>query len=375
MKTKAGLILLIALLVCGVAFAAEFINDGNPYDTPVGTVLRIEGPTSEVTFTNVNLTVETQSPPLINITVLRESGFNIVGAAASGDDWTIGQATHPGVPVTYEVGVTNEGNGSFTFVMTKSSLTYEGLASLWTANFIDGATVTSEIRKTLPDNQDIFFKFMIVPSALELQSPAFSVGYVTLSATIEEGYPVPGSYESGAYSVSYLGVNGLYYGYITSWEGIGSAEIEAPLMALSRASTIDAPTLYTGGRADAVPGAVITYTITYTNEGNGSAMQTILVDKVPNDSEGNHVNRTGAQTNVEITAPQGNADGWVAFYSTDPAPSFVYGVTAKWSMLGTLETGSESWPLTREATFVKWEKPEVLSTEDGMTLTWGVTIK
>jgi len=363
MKIKTGLIIFLMLLLAGSALAQEHSATGNPTDTPTGTFVTFEGASNTLDFVNSNDTAEvTVTTDDLVFIITTEAGFSLYAAPVL----TENQGTTPGLPVTWEVGVTNEGNTDVTFTMTKANIIYIGSASNWSVDFIEGGTAKSSISTSLPDNGHIFFSFRIHPSSLETESPDASVGTVELTSDI--GRALAGVPE-------YIGVNALTYaGFVSSVE-VAGITIQAPIMTLTRVMTVDAPTLYTGDPHDPVPGAAITYTITYSNTGSGNATDAIIVDKVPDDTEGYHVNTTGSQTNVTITAGQGDATGWTVYGSSVEAPSFVYGETDDWFSIGALTNGTETFVLTNEATYIKWEKATVTTTEDDQSLTWGVTIQ
>jgi uncharacterized repeat protein (TIGR01451 family) len=371
MKNKAILALMFLCLLAGAAMGAPAFNlTGNPADTTAETTVTFNGGQNTLDFINPNATPEqTLTAPTLEFSVAREAGFLY--------DYdplflpTI-QYTTPGVPVTWEVVVTNEGNSNLTLNVKKTTIVTNppGLTG-WTVKFIDG-TAKDAISKALNEDTDLSFKFVITPSTVETESPDGSTGTVTITITNEQGYPLAGYTSEGFF---YTGVNGKKYGGLVTSEERGEAEIEAPVMTLWRTQTINAPITYTGGIHDAVPGSVITYTISYENTGAAAARDVIIIDKVPTDTQGYHVNKTEQQTNVTIEAVQGTAVDWRVYYSTNPSPLFTYGNYANWTLLGTLDAGTYSWivPTTLE-TYVKWEKASVGSPESG-TLTWGVIIK
>jgi len=361
MKIKAGLFILLILLVCAAACAQASLRTGNPYDTPTGTPLTAEGAYNPTSYQNANTTVETLYGATIEATVTTEAGYSL----SSSPDWSSVQYSTPGSAITWNVTVYNEGNTPFTFNMTKSGINYHSSGSSnWDAYFTEGGPHESSINTLVPDNNTISFSFTISPSPVESESPDGSRGSVTL--TTGTGFTTPGT-------PYYTGVNTLTYGDHTSAVEYNEVDILAPVMSLLRTQEVDAPMTYTGGRHDAVPGSVITYTIAYHNIGAASATDVIIVDKVPLNTEGYHINKTGPQTDVTIEASQGDASGWSVFYSTTTPTSFAYGNYDNWTPLGTITT-IQSWELPSGATYVKWEKSPVPSTES-RSLTWGVTIK
>jgi uncharacterized repeat protein (TIGR01451 family) len=382
MKIKLAIAFLSVVLLGGVALGQSFILNGNPDDTKVGTPITSEGYNNFLMYQNISTTLETVYTPTSEFPVAREAGFwsaiypeNLAAYAV------------PGVSATFEVIITNEGNSDMTIIATKSSFTYEGGASNWTTHFIEGGVTKESIHTLLSEDAEISFEVVISPSSIETESPNASAGTITFTMTNEEGYPLYGwtagdplelyYFYQGA--SPYLGGGGRYGGMPTA-ESLLRVDIQAPVMSLTREMTIDAPTLYTGDPHDAVPGSVITYSIWWSNDGASDATNVIVVDKVPEDTEGYHVNKAGAQPNVTITADSDTGispSGFRVYYSKAGAPSFVYGDYTDWTLLGTLETGAPilaGVTLTTEATFVKWERHTVPAGDNNL-LSWGVTIK
>ena len=364
MKIRTGLVMLLILsvmLVAGVRLAVAYNASGNPNDTPTGISIKFHKQLNSFDYLNPNSTPEaTVYSSTLEVLVTTEAGLY---------GWTdidLYQYTTPGVPVTWETIVTNEGNVGVTLSLTKEGLVYSPGAGPWTCKFYNGSSWVDSVSQAIADNTGYAFKIRIVPSAVQTESPDGSKARAHVFLTT--GYPAPAS------GGTYTGVNSLTYASYTNADNNVTAEIQAPVMTLSRTSEVDAPITYTGNKNDPVPGSVITYTITYQNTGAGNASESIIIDKVPNDTQGYHVNMTGPKANVTIEASQGNATGWTAYYSTHVSPSFTYGVYTSWESLGTITT-TQNWPLTNEAKFVKWEKATVTPSEGSKTLTWGVTIK
>ncbi|MBI4975991.1 MAG: DUF11 domain-containing protein [Spirochaetes bacterium] len=82
----------------------------------------------------------------------------------------------------------------------------------------------------------------------------------------------------------YLGTNGIFYGGSNWFTNTVVITVGGPKIIVSKAVTVSAPAAYvtTGGAAtDVVPGSVITYTLTYTNAGSGTAQNVVLRDYLP----------------------------------------------------------------------------------------------
>jgi uncharacterized repeat protein (TIGR01451 family) len=356
------LLILSVMLVAGVRLAVAYNASGNPDDTPTGTNIIFHKQLNSFDYLNKNATPEAPVySSTLEVLVTTEAGLY------GWTDINLYQYTTPGVPVTWETIITNEGNVAVTFNLTKEGLVYSPpSAGPWTCKFYNGSSWVDSISQVINDNSEYALKIRIVPSKVQTESPDGSKG--TSRNFLTTGYPAPAS------DSTYTGVNSKTYASWTNASNNTTAEITAPVMTLYRTSEVDAPITYTGNKNDPVPGSVITYTITYQNTGAGNASESIIIDKVPNDTQGYHVNKTGAQTNVTIEALQGSATGWTVYYSKLTSPSFAYGSEEEWSSLGTITT-TQNWPLTFEATYIKWEKAVVTPSEGSKTLTWGVTIK
>jgi uncharacterized repeat protein (TIGR01451 family) len=318
-----------------------------------------------------------------NDTVTSEYGFSGLGTPSD-------NSVSPGDIVwTYYCG-THEGNSSSQVAILKARFDEYAGASGWTVQLYTNnhynstltAGSTTTISNPWGDNTEVPVAYRVQVTTEAGGAPNGS--YINLVTTSETSSTPVGKYTGG---------NAYTYGGAASFTDLASDQTSAPILTLTRASTVDAPTAvagYTGGIHDAVPGSVITFTLTYSNTGSASAESIIIVDKVPTNTKLAHFNTTGTGSNVNITAAQGIATGWSIKYSTLANPSKVYGNTADWSggsggTIGSLTTGLEEYPGSNAtystvdapygATWVKWEKASISVTEDNQTLTWGATIR
>jgi uncharacterized repeat protein (TIGR01451 family) len=182
----------------------------------------------------------------------------------------------------------------------------------------------------------------------------------------------------------YTGANGLTYGGVGSSSNILYYSILKPVLTLTRTSTVDAPIVnnpvgYTGGIHDAVPGSIITYSLSSSNTGNISAESVIIVDMVPANTYLAHVNVSGSTTNVNIT-PSAGTGGWTVSYSTLDNPNKSYGVTTGWTLLGSsppYPSSSTTYSYSDGPYNAKWLKFEMVSfqAETAHSITWGATIR
>jgi uncharacterized repeat protein (TIGR01451 family) len=383
----------LSLVITPEAGAVTFDSTGNPNDMPTGTVLTHLATFETLSYCDPAGTLMTTAEPSGDRTdtVTSEYGFSGPGTPAD-------NSVSPGGIVWTYYCTTHEGNATDSNVSLKFRYDEYAGASGWVVQlYINNAynsTLEAGTTKTITgpatDNSEVAMAYRVQVTTEASGAPNDS--YINLVTTLETTSTPVGKYTGG---------NAYTYGGWSTGTDLASDQTSAPILILTRASTVDAPTAaagYTGGIHDAVPGSVITFTLTYTNEGSASAESVIIVDRIPTNTKLAHFNAngTGASRKVNITALQGNATGWNIRYSTiaEPStPSKVYGNTADWSgsnggIIGSLTTGTEQYPsantiyspdgappIPYDATWVKWEKASIPLTEDNQTLTWGATIR
>jgi uncharacterized repeat protein (TIGR01451 family) len=101
-----------------------------------------------------------------------------------------------------------------------------------------------------------------------------------------------------------------------------SNDASAPLVTLTRSSTIDAPLSggYTGGTHDAVPGAKIIFTMEYENIGFGPAANIIINDKIPAHTDYKTGSATGeAAISIKYSSNEGSSYNYAPGGTVDPA--------------------------------------------------------
>jgi len=376
-------ILLFVFCGCLTAQAATHNTTGNPGDTVSGTTI-VAASTFEALIWKDGLgtLIGTAEPSTGNILATLEAEYGLFGPGTLSD-----LSVTPGETVYHSYNATNEGNANDNYVFWYSYYQFAG-ATDWVAEVWSGGTrvttltassITYEVQAVSEDSDRNFYYKIIVPTDI---AKAPNGSYITVVTTIETAStPVVGSNP-----YKYTGGNYLTYAGRGSNEDLVQDQVAAPILTLTRTSTVDAPRVYTGGRHDAVPGSVITFIMTYGNDGGASAESVVLVDKIPANTKLAHVNNTGTTTNVTIEAAQGNATGWTVKYSTTDSPSKEYGATADWTLIGTIDSAADQFPSDTttytsggggayNATWIKWEKLYVDPAEDSQTLTWGVTIR
>jgi hypothetical protein len=368
----------------GAALAQSFNTTGNPADTASGTDITAYATTETLNYVDPDNTAmpEVNPPGDDTHSVGSEYGYSGPGSPV---DLTV----TPGDTADHYYAVTHEGNVDDSSFTLKSRFNEFGGAAGWLVEFYTGesytflktleAGVTTTEAYTMYDDDHMPFQYKVIVSSEVAGAPNGS--YITVYSTLETANSPTGLY-TGGNAYTYAGW-GIASDEVTD-------EVAAPILTLTRTSTIDAPKVYTGGHYDAVPGAIITFTITYTNEGGASAESVVLVDRIPNFDLGYtrlaHVNTNGDTTNVDIEAAQGDATGWTVKYSTLAGPDKTYGYNTGWTLIGTLSAGNEEFPGggatytdagggAYGAQWIKWEKQYVDSAEDDKSLTWGVTIR
>jgi uncharacterized repeat protein (TIGR01451 family) len=329
-------------------------------DTVAGTPITAEGINNFMRYTDAGgAPKDVVSSESITTVVMPMYGFGGLNSPAD-------QVTTPGIYKSYTYTITNEGNKADRYNLS-TNIAYVNGAGNWTVLISDesGATINS-VDVSEDGSQNVIVT--VVPSTLSTsgQSPNGSYALVSLEAQTPST-PVG----------VYLGANGDTYGGTSDATDSTVTSIETSVMAISRTALVDSPTNYSGGRHDAVPGAVITYTILVSNEGGAPANSVIIIDKVPTSTEAAHIGASsGAQNglpNVSVTAalPTDIANGWTAYYSTSSNPSTQYGVNNGTDWITVAEP--KRLDTVSGVTYVKWEKTGV--TDVGTTFNWGVTIR
>lgn len=339
-------------------------------DTPSGTIITAEASECTLDYKDSGQVAKPTVNPASDIetTVAAIYGFSGIGTPA--DQNSSGSSD----PKYYLYTVTNEGNASDTYTLTVES-TYGGAYSGWTIQIVTAYNDSVIDNVVVAEDATKQFRVKVTPAVAAEEDQ-----YVDVKAFVSTAQTPVGEY---------TGSNGLTYG--------GSAEVDdtarttvsgAPTLTLTRTSTVDAPSAFSGDAHAHVPGAVITYTYTYFNTGGGSAESNVLVDKIPTNTQAVQVNTTEV-SNVSITASQGDATGWTVATSevSSPQAGFRdYGSTEGWTVIGTISSTADyatnsggASGFTRGigtgTTYIKFEKLYIDSLEDNKTLMWGVTIK
>jgi len=369
---------LIMILGAGVAVAQAYLTTGNSTDSASGTVITAEGANTDIFYEDSQGTsLSTYDASNIEHTVTAEYGFSMLSAPS---DFTV----TPGDLVTHETYyVTSEGNNDDTNFSYSAIYNHYNEASDWRVRlFEDGAlktTLTSGETTTespaLNDNNHVYIHYDVLVSSEAAGAPNGS--YILISTTFETSSTPVGQYTGG---------NAYTYGGSSEAADVLQDSTSAPLLTLARTFEVDAPKTYSGGTKEAVPGSIISFIMTYSNDGNASAESVIIVDRIPTNTNLAHVNTSGDTDYVFIDVDTGSGESWTVSYSTEEAPNKGYGETAEWTIIGTLSaTGTGSWPgnsdtwlsdsAEADAEWIKWEKSQVATDEDGKTLQWGVTIR
>jgi uncharacterized repeat protein (TIGR01451 family) len=362
-------VFLITPGILSMTEAVTYTSNGNPNDTITGTAITAAAANCTLDYTDIGGNAKPQITPTgdITVTVVAEYGISGIGAP-------LDQSTAPSAEVFYTYIITNEGNASDTIHLSQST-SYGGSATGWTVQIVEAGTSNVISTIALAEDADAVFRIRVVPS--------FEATYgqsVTVTTTAETLLTPVGQY---------TGANGLTYGGAALKNDVTITTITGPVLTLTRTATVDSPAGRGAGSTihDVVPGAVITYTYTYSNTGNASADSNVIVDKIPPTyTQACHVNATGgAVSNVTLTAAQSSAVGWRVYTTSEATPSRAYGNYTGWTFIGTIDSTADYATATTKAgkftemvgtteAFIKFEKYAVASGESN-TLEWGVTIK
>jgi len=368
MKKIFFLALVIGLLLTpGIAFAVAS-------DTRTGTGITAEGTLNMMTYTDLKGAAK---PPVSSetLTTWVTSEYGLAAFPDRSD-----QFISPPETAYYYYSLTSEGNNDDTYTVTCEISFGGGITGTFWYVTVEGGTdgvtygtvlanldsVTKEYQAAKPVTEDqiYYYRITVKPYDNLTYSPDGAFVLVTFEGSTAK---IPVGY--------YTGANGNSYGGLASSSDATVTQISTAKMVMSRVATVDAPVKFTGGTHEAVPGAIITYTIMTSNEGSVPAQNVIIVDKVPNNTSGECVGcGSGKQdgvTNVGITAAPPNATGWSASTTTEASPNKTYGA-AGW----TLVTFEAAGPYTigSDVKWIKFEKQTVEASEDRKTLTWGVVI-
>jgi len=363
------------ILVAPKGSAQSFTATGNPDDNPSGETISILATQETMDYIDANSNATSTRPANdLSYTVSPEYGFSgpgdvqdqvvILGQLVTHEDWYI----------------TNEGNTDDNYEIYFIYHTHEGYnwtVEVWEDNNTSLVTTLAEhvtyvVTQSVTDNTDKSYNVRVRVPDNQVEAPDNSSIHITMEVFTNNS---PFGEYPGGNALTYAGLAGATDEVVDS--------LSAPILTLTRITTIDAPKAYSGSHYDPVPGAIVTFTMTYSNEGSATAESIVLIDKVPANTHLAHVNTTGNTTNVTIEAPQGDATAWTVFYTTQASPDKTYD-GAGWTVLGTLSAGNEEFPgsdttwtsgeATWEATYIKWQKTTIPTTEDTSKLSWGVTI-
>jgi hypothetical protein len=380
------LVLGVSLIAAPQAISQTFSSNGNPGDTASGEVMTAYGTNETLNYQDANSNSKPVTYPASNLdfTVSPEYGLSM------DQDITDLNPVTPGEVVNHNTySITNEGNTDLP-LLGSYYYEYGGGSSNWTVEVRSGAApifaplvasiVSTESTVIVEDSHIAnisarFYRVYVSPLVAEAPDGSYIDVYTTYETTAT---PV-GTYEGATY---------LFYGGTSESDDYFRDQVAAPLMIISRTNVIDSPSGYTGGANDPVPGAVVTFTMVYTNEGSANAESVILIDKITTKegASGNNLAHVDADATTHNGVPlthggQGTATGWAVSYSIISSPATTYGATANWTPIG--DTDGTQYPgaglyttASSEygAVWIKWEKGAVTSAESA-SLVWGVTIR
>lgn len=377
MRSRAISIIILILLTASAWAASYGPLDGNPNDTPTGTTITALATMETISYKDqsggVMPTAECATGS-VSKTVTSEYGLTALTLIAD-------LLVTPGDVIYQYYITTSEANANDANVVLKSWWKKFGSGGTWTVEaWVSGeakgiltAETVCQFPRTLYDNSDLPFYYRVT-----VPVNAGSDSYIYIYSTVETA-----STPNGQYNYAY----GDTYRY--GGPGTVSDEVKdytaLPSMTLARTSTVDAPTSLGGDAHRAFPGSAVTYTLTFSNTGNGTAENVIIVDRVPPKANLAHFNRFGSAGGIDVTASKGNFYPVLIYYSTLESPNKTYGNTTDWIYIDGLGSQSDMLPGFGmygyagggpwNAKWVKWEITTVEAGATGKTVTWGVTIR
>ena len=360
----------------------------NPDDVPAGTLVTTEATDTKLEYDDVNDNLKTTEEGT-TITDSVEAVYGLTADVVPSGSKII--YLTPGVTNEWYFMVSNEGNAEMSWTLSWET-TYGGGTSGtgWHEKWFrptDEVEVVSGTSYKYLDNTYKEFDLRIYASTVEANSPDGSYASVTFYIIPDQVYPKAGIIDDGGTGLYYYeGVRGdgtgdkeeALGGFYTNVEDLYTGEVQAPLMMLTRISTVDAPDNYRGDKHDVVPGSLITFMLFYDNTGAGAARDVVVIDKVPDDTEAYKFDVQEAEDNINVTASKESdygTTGWYRYYTTSSPPSsFDYDGSGadhgNWILSGS--SGETTMEVT--STYVKWERATVEASENKM-LQWSVTVK
>lgn len=383
------------------AKAVTFTSTGNPGDTPAYTVITAEATDLLLDYTDINNNdMDDVHPPTdIQVTVLPVYGFSGINPQPD-NQMAVGQIlTHPAYVLT------NEGNASdsiiFTFSVDYSTDNNSG--GYWVVKVKDwngveiadlsGDTVdqTTSYTTNSAEDSEISYYFEVTSSDEAKNGDAI---YPYIKAT--------GEVTTTRVYGQYTGANGLTYaGTAEAFDQVKDY-IGAPSLVITKTAAVDAPKSdqddpddhgYGGNSTDVVPGAIWTFTVTITNEGNASAESVVFIEEVPTSAAYGtnlaHINKSGDLGYVIVTPTSGNLGTssilWTLWSTTAAnVPSDVFD-DAGWIQIAQIGPGTNtSYPATSktiynnesyfDSTYIRLTRDFIASGESA-TVTYGFTIR
>ena len=247
--------------------------------------------TGQTSFSVLNATAST---PLAstNTTVMAVFGF-----ATNTYTEEAAKAAAAGATSTYDFSIVNNGNATDSIRITLGAQAFGGAAGTTTewavaaehvgvgmATFeTSGGATASQIgdaaTATNVDNGATLTERLYHHTAADASDGAFGSFSVTFETTDFPGAP-------------YYGFNGTIYAGPTAWSrqldsGIVITTVNNVDINATKTFAITAPAAYVGaggGASDPIPGATLTYNITFSNDGAVAATTVIILDDIPTDT-------------------------------------------------------------------------------------------
>ena len=246
----------------------------------------------------------------------------------------------------------NSANRTDTFNIWVDSFSLNGGAASWTFTLTVNNQTTSTTNDTkvslaIGADAEASCSVAIWVNSTPANSPNGSFADFRLQIS-------PGNIIGADTTQQYTGDNGNTYAYGNAGSNdIARTTVQAAIMAVLK--SVSSITL-NGNPSLPLPGASITYELTYNNIGSAEAESVVLRDTIPSNTTFDTMSRSGAAFGGSATfVTDTGANGWLAQVTTAANPSFAF-YSTDW-------TNAHNWDGTGTITYVRWIRQSVASAE------------
>jgi uncharacterized repeat protein (TIGR01451 family) len=184
------------------------------------------------------------------------------------------------------ISISNGGNASVVVYFATQDWTFagnQGTANGWTNWFLNSGTAT---------NSNIIAEDAVLNVEVR-QSAAIDALNGSIATNVNKVYITATPW--GIYTAT----NGNQYGGLTNYLYTIVTYIAGPILSLTKTVSVTAPTNYTGGGTDVVPGSMLGYSLAITNQGGAAATNIIIVDAIPTNTFFMTNSVTGTNATIE----------------------------------------------------------------------------